>query len=384
MKVSAVIAEYNIFHNGHKYMLDKIRENSDAVIVIMSGSFVQRGDAAITDKWSRAETALLNGADLIIELPVIYALNTAQKFAFGSTYIINSLGIADELCFGSESGDIKELDSAASLLENEPDEVSSKIKQYLGSGLNYPSSREKAYSGMLKPDILSNPNNILALEYMRSLIQLKSAITPRTIKRYGAGHHDTDTYKNIASASAIREMIFSKKNYLPYIPDNTPSFTAPYDLSALDSAVIYKLRSSSADRLSHINDVSEGLENRIIKMSADFSSIEALAENIKTKRYTRTRINRILISSLLELTSDLCSLKPSYVRILGMNKTGMALLGKAKHICRLPIITKTADFDRSDPIFSAELRATDAFSLCSPVSGKRPGGLDFKTSPVII
>ena len=382
--ITGIIVEYNIFHNGHKYMLDKIRENSDAVIVIMSGSFVQRGDAAITDKWSRTATALLNGADLIIELPVIYALNTAQKFAFGSTYILNSLGIVDELCFGSESGDIKELYNAAAILENEPDEVSAKIKQYLASGMNYPSAREKAYDGILKADILSNPNNILALEYIRSLIQIKSTITPCTVKRHGAGHHDTNTFKNIASASAIRDMIFRHENYLPYVPDNTPSFTAPYDLAALDSAVIYKLRTSTPQWLAHINDVSEGLENRIIKMSSDFGSIEVLAENIKTKRYTRTRINRILISALLELTSDLCALKPSYVRILGMNKTGMALLGKAKQTCGLPIITKTADFDRSDPIFSAELRATDAFALCSPVPENRTGGLDFKTSPVII
>lgn len=384
MKISAVIAEYNIFHNGHKYMINKIRENSDAVIALMSGSFVQRGDVAITDKWSRAEMALLNGVDLVIELPVTYALNTAQKFALGGVYILNELGIVDELCFGSESGSINELIYTAQILENEPYEVSEKIKHYMNNGMNYPSAREKSYSDILTSDILKKPNNILALEYIRALIQLKSNISPCTIKRFGVEHHDTKVCGNIASASAIRDMIFNNKDFYAYIPANIPSFTAPYDISKLDSAVVYKLRTSSSEQLAAINDVSEGLQNRIIKMSNNFSSIKSIAENIKTKRYTRTRINRILISSLIGLTSELCSLQPSYIRVLGMNKTGMRLLSLAKKVCRLPIVTKTADFNRLDPIFNAELRATDAFSLCSPCQQKRLGGIDFKTSPVII
>lgn len=384
MKVSAVIAEYNIFHNGHKYMLDEIRKRSDAVIAVMSGSFVQRGDAAVTDKWSRARAALLNGADLVIELPVIYALSTAQKFAFGGVSLINELGIADELCFGSETGHIDELVSAANILENEPCGISEKIKRYSAEGMNYPSARAKAYSGIIKPEILDSPNNILALEYIRSIMQLKSSVIPSAVKRFAAGHHDLTVYGNIASASAVRDMIRRGQDCSAYIPENTSPVTAPYDLSRLDSAVICKLRTSSPEYLSQINDVSEGLENRIIKLSGLCSSIEELAESIKTKRYTRTRINRILISSLLDLTSDLCALKPSYIRVLGMNKTGMTLLGKAKRVCRLPIVTKTADFDRHDPIFKADLRATDIFAMCAPYPEKRTGGLDFTTPPVII
>ncbi len=384
MKVSAVIAEYNIFHNGHKYMIDKIREQSDAVVVVMSGSFVQRGDAAITDKWSRAEAALLNGADLVIELPVIYALNTAQRFAQGAVSVINELGIADEICFGAETGDTARLERTAEILLNEPPEVSDKIKRYVSVGMSYPSAREMAYKNVISPELLQKPNNILALEYICALKRIKSKIRPRAIARYGVGHHDAEVFENTASATAIRCMIFDKTDYSPYIP-KAPVYSAiPYDLSRLDNAVIYKLRTIDADKLALINDISEGLENRIKKMSMTSSCITQLAESIKTKRYTRTRINRILISSLLDLTSDLCNMPPEYVRILGTNKTGMKLLAAAKKTCRLPIITKAADFDRNNPIFQAELRATDAFSLCAPTAELRNGGLDFTVSPVIL
>ena len=215
-------------------------------------------------------------------------------------------------------------------------------------------------------------------------MQMGSSINPCTIKRFGTNYHDTETSGNIASASAIRDMIKNGKDCTPYIPENTHPPHYPYDISRLDSALIYKLRTSTPEYIAAINDVSEGLENRIIKSSNSYSSISTLADSIKTKRYTRTRIDRILISTLLDLTSDLCLLKPSYIRVLGMNKKGMELLGKAKHTCRLPIVTKTADHDRSDPIFKAEIRATDIFALCSPVSEKQIGGLDFKKSPVII
>ena len=383
MKTGAVIAEYNIFHNGHKFLLDHVRKNCDAVIAVMSGNMVQRGDVAITDKWTRAKMALLNGADLVIELPVIYALNTAQKFAFGAVNIINSLNIADELYFGSESGDIDELIRAAKLIENEPVHISEKIKQFLDEGMSYPSARQKAYEGDLN-DILKTPNNILAIEYIRSLMQLKSNIIPKTVSRTGTGYHDMHTYDNIASASAIRDMIKNREDFSKYIPKNiSPDFTQ-YDLSNIDSAIIYTLRNTDAEYIKSINDVSEGLENRIKKLSAEFGTAQSLCENIKTKRYTRTRINRVILSCVLGLTQELCSKTPSYIRVLGMNKTGMKLLSEIKNKSDFSIVTKTADYSRDDDIFNAEIRATDLFSLACNDSEKRISGLDFINSPVII
>ena len=190
MNITGIITEYNIFHNGHKYQIDEIKKHSDAVIVVMSGSFVQRGDVAITDKWSRAKTALLGGVDLVIELPVCYALNAAPNFATGGINILNALGVVNNICFGSESGSIDELMSAAELLENENSEISEKIKKYVMGGMSYPNALTKAYSALIPSDILSEPNNILATEYIRALIRSDSKIKPMTVKRHTAGYHD--------------------------------------------------------------------------------------------------------------------------------------------------------------------------------------------------
>ena len=383
MKVSAIIAEYNPFHNGHKYMIEKVKEHSDAAVVIMSGSFVQRGDAAVTDKWSRATAALSNGADLVIELPVTYALNTAQRFAHGGVYIADAI-CADELCFGSESGDVQSLINAADMIINEPIDVSEKIKGYVSEGMNYPSARKLAYEGLIGTDILTMPNNILALEYICAINWLDSSIAPRAIKRRAVGHNDMTVTADTASASAIRNRIFDGGDVSDFVPYNADEITNPYSLSRLDNAVIYKLRCQSAERLSQINDVSEGLENRIIKMSMESASINELAEKIKTKRYTRTRINRILLSAYLGLTKELCAINPPYIRILGMNGTGIKILGNIKKSCKLPIITKAANYTKDDPVFRAELRATEAFSLCAPKACMRMGGADFKNSPIVL
>lgn len=382
MKVSAVIAEYNPFHNGHKYMLEKVKEHSDAVIVIMSGSFVQRGGIAVTDKWSRAGAALRNGADLVVELPVTYALNTAQRFAHGGVYLAKALS-ADELCFGSESGDTDALVRAAELLRNEPEDVSMKIKAFIASGMNYPSARSRAYEGIIDGGILDVPNNILAAEYICAAKQLKSNMAFRAIKRREVGHDDTEVTANTASASAIRARIFDGEDISSFVPQETKEIKKPYDLSRLDGAIIYALRNYTAEELSQINDVNEGLENRIIKMSFESSSFEEICEKIKTKRYTRSRINRIVLSAYLRLTKELCAVDPTYIRVLGMNGMGMKILAGIKHTCALPIVTKAANY-KADSIFRAELRASEAFSLCAPSSSLRTGGTDFKQSPIVL
>lgn len=384
--ISGIIAEYNIFHNGHKYQIDEIKKYSDAVVAVMSGSFVQRGDIAITDKWSRAKAAIMSGADLVIELPTCYALNAAPNFASGGINILNSLGIIDFVVFGSESGNIDELSKAALLMENESTNISEKVKSYMSEGTSYPSALSKAYNGIISSKLLSEPNNILAIEYIRALIKTDSKIRPMTVKRRMAGHHDKDISGNIASASKIREMIFSGKDISKLIPYSLSDIDGnmPYSLSHLESAVIAKLRTVSADNLKNISEMTEGLENRIIQSAMESYTFASLIEKAKSKRYTMSKIRRIIISSLINFTKDIYKPMPEYIRVLGMNKKGMELLKKAKKKCSLPIITKTADFKEKSPQFELDIRATDIAMLCSPDLSKRIGGMDFRYSPVIL
>jgi len=378
MKITALIAEFNPFHNGHKYILDEIKKSSDGVVVIMSGNAVQRGDIAITDKHTRTRIALQNGADLVIELPAIYAVNTAQKFAYGAISTLNATGIVSHLAFGSESGSIDELINAVKILENEPTEVSERIKQFVSDGMSYPAAREKAYSGIIAPEILSKPNNILALEYLRAIIYTNSTIKPFTITRTN-DFHSTDTSSEIISATAVRNLIENGKDASGFVPES--DFDV-YSISALDNTLTYLLRTVSSDYLAKINDVGEGLENRIIEAAKHNTGFNSIAQAIKSKRYTMSRIRRVLFSALTGLTKDICTLPPSYIRILGMNDTGKSILKEMKSHSTLPVITKTADFT-ADEIFKAEIRITEAAAICKK-NGTADSMRDYKISPVII
>ena len=384
--VTGIIAEYNIFHNGHKYQIDEVKRHSDAVIAVMSGSFVQRGDVAITDKWSRAKMALMNGVDLVIELPTCYALNAAPNFAQGGIGILNALGIVDSVAFGSECGDTDKLIKAAKVLEYESSDTSDLVKKYMSDGMSYPSALSKAHSGIIDSGLISSPNNILAIEYIRALIRTNSSITPITIKRHLSGHHDTSVTENFTSASTIREMLKNGENIENLIPYNIAETDAaiPFSLSYIDSAFIAKLRTSSTEYLKNINEVAEGLENRLIRSAMECDNFISLAEQTKNKRYTMSKIRRIIISSLIGFTKDIYAPSPEYVRVLGMNKTGSELLKRAKKNCSIPIITKTADFKENSPQFRLDLRATDIAMLCSPDSLQRKGGTDFKRSPIVL
>ena len=374
--VSGIIAEFNIFHNGHKYLVDKAREQSDAVVAVMSGPFVQRGDAAITDKWSRARAALLSGVSLVLELPACYALNAAPNFAAGGVNTLAALGICDALIFGSESGNIDELCSAARATETDNEQ----IKQYLSEGMSYPAALGRTYG-----EIFDKPNNILAVEYLRAISKYGARLKPLTVKRQGAEHDGEDITSGYASASKIREMMISGEDIsslIPYLSKEIGSY--PYLLSRLDTAVISRLRTMTASELCNISEVSEGLENRIIKAAMETDSFEVLALSAKSKRYTMSKVRRILIAALIGFRKDIFSPMPEYVRVLGMDRTGAELLKKAKKNCSVPIITKVADYREDSEMFKLDLRATDIASLCSPNENERKGGMDFTHSPVII
>lgn len=382
--VSAVICEYNPFHNGHKYQLEQMKKNSDAVICIMSGDFVQRGSASVYDKFTRAKAALLSGADLVIMLPCAYSLSPAEIFAFGGVSLCDSLGIVGSLYFGSECGSISELSEAAKILLGEPVEVSEKIRELLAGGISYPAARAKAFSEFIAPAVLKEPNNILAIEYIKALMRLESKINPITIMRRTAGHHDVTASEGIASATAIRRFISDKEDFHDYVPENVYELyksSTPANIENLYSVLAYTLRTKSAQELSRINEVAEGLENRLKSSVYQCKSYSELAVFVKSKRYTQSKINRILLSVLLNIDKNLPKSKPEYIRVLGMNKKGMELLSEIKRKSRLPIITKTADYKGLCASFEADILASDLYMICC---GSPRFGIDYITGPVII
>lgn len=384
MKTAGIIAEFNPFHNGHKYLIGEIKYSyADAVIAVMSGSFVQRGDIAVTDKWTRAAIAVKYGADLVLELPAVYSMNTAQKFAFGAVSILNASGAADMIAFGSESGDTRSLAEAARVIAEEPPEVSEKIKEYSSAGITYPAARKRAFEDICGVYIPDSPNDILAVEYLRAVYETGSALGAQAVPRLGAGHDSEAISGGIASASEIRRRLYGGIGAEGLVPD--PNFDI-YDPSRLDAAVIGKIRTGTAEHISGINDVCEGLENKFIKAARECSTVGELCMAVKSKRYTLSRIRRIAWSVLLDLTGDLCSEPPGYIRVLAMNRTGREILRKMKKTASVPVVIKAADYAGAgtDRIFAANSRAEDWFALCAPRPELRRGGRDMTMSPVII
>ena len=279
MRVSSLICEYNPFHNGHKYMIEKMRENGcEYIIACMSGNFTQRGDFAVFDKYSRTKTALENGIDLVIELPVIYSCATAEKFAFGGVDILNSLGCVSEIYFGSECGNMEALRNTADILQSS--EISEKIKKYLSLGQTFAKARENAVADIdkISAEILKSPNNILGIEYIKALNKINSPILPQTIQRVGSEHDSLTVCENTASATLIRKIIYeNNQEFKKYIP--SPVFSEIHDFKKLETAVLYKLRMMSLEDFANLPDISEGLENRLysaIRNGISSANIDAL------------------------------------------------------------------------------------------------------------
>ena len=374
MKISSLICEYNPFHNGHKYMLDNIRKNgSDIIIACMSGNFTQRGDLAVFDKYSRTRTALENGVDLVIELPVTYACATAEKFAFGGVYILNSLGCINDIYFGSERGNIDSLKETADILLSP--ELSEKIKYHLSLGNTFAKARQNAVSEISENSagILKSPNNILGTEYIKALNKLNSPISPKTIQRIGSEHDSTITIQNFASASLIRQMIYENNtDFFNYIPQkNIPEI---HEISKLETAFLYKLRTMSVEDFSNLPDISEGLENRLYSAVKNSCSVESILQTVKTKRYTLSRSRRILLHAFLNISRKDCDILPQYIKILGFNQNGKNILRIMRDTAKLPVIMRYADVKKLSPtaqyLYSLETRCDDIYALSSETPSK--------------
>jgi predicted nucleotidyltransferase len=347
--VVGIVAEYNPFHNGHIYHLRKSKELTGAglVIAVMSGNFTQRGEPAILDKWKRAEIAVKNGVDLVIELPFLYACNSAEYFAEGAVKLLHALEIVDFISFGAEQGDISKLDRIAEILAHESAEFRKSFKEHADSGISFPAARQKALediAGNESSGMLKSPNNILAIEYMKQLKRSGSRIKPVVIQRSGAGYEEINPVTKIAGASALRKLIFNGEvdEALGYMPeqnleDNFARLDNFYTLA------VYAVRTKPMSDLSGIQSASEGLENKLKKALDSAFDMRSLLAAVKSKRYTQTRIQRFIIQTIFGITKDvyfsLNSPNNLYIRILGINQDGAKLLKRIKGTANIPVIS---------------------------------------------
>lgn len=372
MQVAGIIAEYNPFHNGHKYLIDTLKKSgATRIVAVMSGNFVQRGEPSLFETGTRVKAALDAGVNLVLQLPVAYSVSGAANFAYGGVSLLDATGVVDTLAFGSECGDIKALDKISEILLS--GSLEEEIKKELGTGLTYAKARENALRNADEKlaDILIEPNNILAVEYINSLTKLNSKITPHTVKRMGTSHDSNEKINNIASASEIRKMIISGGNWENFVPnpenyqnDKKLNFVA---FNKFEMATLYKMRMASADEIAKAPDISEGIENRIFAAAREATTLDELYSLAKTKRYTHARIRRIVLNTMLGITAEDLAAPMPYIRILGFDDRGLELVREMKNKAKLPLITKAAEFTSLPPncqkAFELESRATDVYSL---------------------
>lgn len=368
MKVVGIITEYNPFHNGHKYHIEEAKKitGADYVIAVMSGDFVQRGSPAIIGKYARTMMALNNGVDLVLELPICYAVGSAQYFALGAVTLLDRLGLVDYLCFGSECGNITVLEEAAKLFNNPTDNFNDLLYFYIREGLSYPAARAKAakLSNDIQNkdllDIIAEPNNILGIEYIKALLQINSSIQPVTIKRQKAHYHDIELHDKISSATAIRNILHDTKNQsdLNLINDSVPNSvydyfinnhytTFPITIEDFSSIIKYKLLAESSHELTQYLDISSDLADRIKNIDIQNYSINELIQMVKSKNITLTRVNRALIHILLNIRSKdfqeyMNDETIYYARILGIKKEASHLIRRIKKAERTQVITKVS------------------------------------------
>ena len=386
MNICGIVCEYNPFHNGHKYHIEQTKEKFGAthIIAVMSGNFTQRGDVALIDKYKRAETALKNGVDLVIELPVAYALASAEQFAQGAVYLLNALGCVNMISFGSESGDIKLLRETAGAVYYAME--SEEFNKQLKNGQPYPAALQKAIEKYYTDDVtqtLVSPNNTLAIEYLKALDTFASPIEPVTIKR-GVAAHDSEIENpgKIASASQLRKMITEGKDISALAPECDFSNTA--SILNIENAILSKLRFMSKSEIEKTPNAVLGLENRIFRAVQVSTSLNELYFLIKTKRYTLATIRRIVLSAFLGITKNDLKNNPAYVRILGMNSKGKEILAAAN--CDLPINTSLAQLEKTSDIAKkqAKLEARCDSQYALALNKKGQCGLDYTSKPVIL
>jgi len=392
MYICGIIAEYDPFHTGHQHQFSAIRKilgDDCAIVCVMSGNWTQRGSPAIVDKFLRARLALMGGADLVLELPLPYAISSAEWFARGGVSTLQSSGIITHLCFGSECGDLIPLSQSAQCLDSV--EYTSALRGYLDLGLSFPVARQKAVEQLVGSvaECLNFPNNNLGVEYLRALKWCNSKIEPITVQRQGAGHGEA-AREGFSSASHLRDLLRSRKinDAKKYFIDceadllYSSSFS---DCINAERSILYRLRQMNIDDFELLPDCGEGLSHRLYKAVRENSSIDEILTAAKSKRYTLARLRRILLWAFLGLTAEDRPDTPPYIRVLGMNQTGAALLREMNRNASTPILTKPAHVRQlskaANDLFELEVRATDLYALTLPQVSSC--GKEWIQSPVI-
>ena len=368
MKTCAIICEYNPFHNGHAYQIAQARAlGYQKIVAIMSGNLVQRGETAICDKFSRAKMALMGGADLVVEIPSVFAMSYAESFANAGVYIANELGV-DALVFGSECGDVKKLQEISNNLKS--NELDTEIKAGLKLGLSYSAARSLAYNKIFgECSELQNPNDILGIEYISAIKNQSSKIEPICIKRKLVEHDSTVGVDEFASASYIRELIKNEKwneveKFVPkhsaFILNDCWNKGKISNIDNVESAILSKIRTASASEITKIPAVSDGLDFRLYNASKKASNLTELLEMTKTKRFTLARIKRAILSYYFGLTKS--AETPEYIRVLGFNSNGEELLKERASKTNIPLVFRATAL-KDNPMFDAECKATDLYVL---------------------
>ncbi len=400
MRSVGIIAEYNPFHNGHAYQLQKAKEASgaDFAVAVMSGDFVQRGEPAMFDKRLRAKWALENGADMVIALPAPFALASAEAFALGGVTLLSKSGIADSIAFGSECGDTALLCRAAEALGSEAEELKALIRFNISRGLSYPDGRARAFCEYFPSDIasaLSSPNDILGIEYIRALRRTDAALRPIAICRAGVAHDSARACGAFSSASSIRQAIASGEAgpIRPYVPEcvyndilGALGNAAPITLQSLSRETVYALRRMDSEQLRALPDVSEGLENLIYSACRAHADIGSVLSAVKSRRYTMARLKRICMCALLGIYGSPMK-RPDglFIRVLGIRREAQPLLSALHERSELPVVTRYKDVaklnEKQRELMAIELRCADIAALGRP--SPSPAISDF-SHPLII
>ena len=405
-KVVGIIAEYNPFHNGHSYHIQntKALTGADFVVAVMTGNFTQRGNTSVVDKWEKTKMALNGGADLVIELPTIYSISSAENFANGAVKILKTLGIVDSISFGMEADDISTLNNIANVLYVEPPEYKAILEHELSKGNSFPKARENALMMYLNDikryaNVLKGSNNILAIEYLKALKKQKSNLVPIGVKREKVYYNSTKIIDEYASATGIRNLLLHNQleEVRKVVPAKTYSLllnnirqgTYVLDITAYNNEIIYKLRSMAVKEIANLPDVNEGLEYLIKDASNKTNNLIELINKIKSKRYTQTRVQRILLYALLGITKkdmEISKKMTPYIRVLGCSENGKMLLSqinsKAKVITSFKKFEKTNKNRKIKRMLELDKKATDIYTLGYKKESK--AGLDYTKGLILM
>lgn len=401
MQTAGIIVEYDPMHRGHLYQLEETRRllgPETAVIGVMSGDFVQRGAFAVVNRFARARAAVESGVDLVLELPLPWAVSSAERFADGGVSVLAGTGLVDTLVFGSECGDTAALCRVAEALLSEA--FPAALKTELSSGASFPAARQRTVERLLGAEdaaLLAQPNNILGVEYCKALLRQNSPIRPQTIRRQGSGYHDGTLTEGLPSATLIRSLLRENRRQ-EALDLMAPAMAAAYReeerqgrapvwLEPCERAVLARLRTMSEEDFAALDEGREGLYRRLYRASREAASLDGVLEAAKTKRYAHARLRRMVLWAYLGLAPADVPERLPYLRVLAANETGRALLGRMRKTASVPVLTKPAGVRTLGPeaarLFELEARAADLYALAYPDLSAAVGGALWRTGPIL-